>query len=269
MNDLLMVVVCYKKNVEDITYLKRMEGVEILIHDNSPEPQVVDPQWHYIHDPHNPGVSKAYNRGIDLARKLNLKGILLLDHDTVFSPEILKSYREALSTYGEDYLYAPMVAGNGKVYSPFVEGKIRNSATPVADFVYSAVYSLEGKSLINSGLLLPLKVVDAIGGFYDTIKLDFSDIAFISKYKAYKKECILVKETLLHGLSGDEGMDKERELGRFRYYCNGAREFGKAGGPKGKLSVFVLFRMLRLMVKYKTLRPLPLALQYYGGEKTL
>ena len=39
---------------------------------------------HYISDPTNPGVSKAYNVGFELARQLNKKWLLLLDQDTVF-----------------------------------------------------------------------------------------------------------------------------------------------------------------------------------------
>lgn len=269
MNDVLIILVCYKVDLASLNLLKALHGADILVYDNSLKKQEAGGEYLYVHDPSNPGVSKAYNYGIDLARKMNKKFVLLLDHDTKFDMENLAEYMRLSAKYGEDYLYAPIIRGNGKIYSPFVEKRVRNLVQTEETFKYEEKYSLENKSLINSGLMVPLKVIDRIGGFNGKIKLDFSDIYFISKYKRVMKEVILVRINMGHGLSGDEGYDRQKELNRFRYYCNGAREFKKSSGFKLKLNLFVFFRTLRLVMKYKGPSPIGIALKYYTGEETI
>ncbi|MGB4588351.1 MAG: glycosyltransferase [Clostridiaceae bacterium] len=269
MSDILIILVCYNVDLKNLDLIKNLQGQDILIYDNSKNKQEVKKKVYYYHNPNNPGVSKAYNYGIRLARKLKKKYVLLLDHDTKFNMENMSEYLKMSEKYGEDYIYAPIIGGNGKIYSPFVETKIRNLAQDPATFKYEEEYKLDNKSLINSGLMIPLKIIEMIGGFNEKIKLDFSDIYFISKYKEFRNEVILVNLKMNHGLSGDEGLDKHKELNRFRYYCNGAREFKKSSELTLKLNLFVLFRMIRLMLKYRSITPIGIVTQYYLGETTI
>lgn len=269
MNEVLIVLVCYNVDLNNLTLLKNLKGQDILVYDNSKQKQEIKEKIYYYHNPSNPGVSKAYNYGIRLAKKLNKKYVLLLDHDTKFTLDSLNEYMKMASKYGEDYIYAPIIGGNGKIYSPFVETKIRNLTQAPDTFKYEEEYKLDNKSLINSGLMIPLKIIEMIGGFNEKIKLDFSDIYFISKYKEFRNEVILIDIKMEHGLSGDEGLNKSKELNRFRYYCNGAREFKKTSEITLKLNLFVLFRMLRLMMKYKSITPIGIVTRYYLGEATI
>lgn len=269
MNDILIILVCYNVELKNLDLLKNLQGQDILVYDNSKDKHVNNQKNYYQHDPTNPGVSKAYNYGIKLARKLNKKFVLLLDHDTQFNLDNLKEYQRMTEKYGEDYIYAPIISGNGKIYSPFIETSIRNLTQDPDTFSYEEEYKLDNRSLINSGLMIPLKIIEMIGGFNEKIKLDFSDIYFISKYKEFRNEVILVNLVMNHGLSGDEGLDKTKELNRFRYYCNGAREFKKSSGLKFKLNLFVLFRMIRLMLKYRSFTPIGIVTEYYLGETTI
>lgn len=267
---ILIVVVCFKVNIDDIQYLKHLKNVDILIYDNSPSPQKVNSNYRYIHDSSNPGVSRAYNVGHQIAQQIGSEFLLLLDHDTVFSNEILDEYRLLASKYKEKYVYAPIVVGSDKIYSPYLEKGIRNIPNAIDSFRYKELYSLNNQSLINSGLMIPVKIFSDIGGFNEKIKLDFSDIYFMDKYRERHNDIVLVNKKLEHSLSGDEGHFKERELNRFKYYCNGARHYKEAIiSKRSKANRFILFRMLRLIVKYRSIRPLNIVYEYYLGDKSV
>lgn len=265
---ILVVIVCYNVNIQKLEYLEHLKDVDIFIYDNSKTAQKVNSKYYYIHDPSNPGVSRAYNEGYKKAKEIDADFMLILDHDTKFNNEILDQYKEAAEKYGEEYIYAPIIYGNDKIYSPFKEKGIRNLPMNIDDFEYKEIYTLKNQSLINSGLMIPLKVYDIIGGFSEKIKLDFSDIYFLSRYKEYREEIVLVDQKLKHSLSGDEGHHKERELSRYRYYCNGAKAYAhEIPSIKFKAHRFVFFRMLRLVVKYRSLKPVKIACDYYLGDK--
>lgn len=269
MDKILIIIVIYKMAVEEIALLKNIEGIDILIYDNSPEPQKVNSKYKYHHNPLNEGVSAGYNFGIELARKSNKEYILLLDQDTSFSMEHLNEYLKSIEKNGTKYIYAPIVVGHDKIYSPFLEKKNRNRCQTQEDFVYNESYDLREKSLINSGLMIPLNIIDKIGGYNEKIKLDFSDIYFMEKYKAYSENIILINTMLSHSISGDEGKDKQKELHRFQYYCNSIRELVKESLQARRFKRMLFFRMLRLIVKYRTLKPVFLVRKYYWGNKTI
>ena len=51
----------------------------LILCDNSPQPQPVPPSAAYIHNPHNPGVSAAYNQAARLALQKDCTHMLLAD----------------------------------------------------------------------------------------------------------------------------------------------------------------------------------------------
>lgn len=269
MTEILLIVVIYNKKIEKMQYLSTMQDIDVLIYDNSVECQEVSSNYHYIHDPSNPGVSRAYNEGIKLAKKLNKKYVILLDQDTKFNLEDLKKYSKAKEKYGDSYLYAPIIIGKNKIYSPFIEKKNNNSCQTMEEFNYIEIYNLRNKSLINSGLMIPIELLKKIGHYNDKIKLDFSDIYFVDKYKGVNNEIVLIDLYVEHSISGDEGKDKNRELHRFKYYCNGAREVEKSISDRPRIHRMIFFRTLRLMVKYKSFVPIFIAKEYYYGGKTI
>lgn len=264
--EILIVVVIYNKSIEEINFLEEIKDIDILIYDNSLNPQKVPEEFHYYHDKLNSGVSVAYNYGIKLAKTLNKDFIIVLDHDTDFSYEILDKYKTVANRFGEDYIYAPIIKGGEKIYSPAIEGKNKNFTQDTNTFKYQQVYNIRGKSLINSGLMIPLAVTENIGVFNEQIKLDFSDTYFIEKYKTIYHSVILIDIFLEHKLSGDEGNNKDKELSRFKYYCNGAKEFKKVTSDISRVRRLVFFRMIRLIIKYKTLTPFGICIKYYVGD---
>lgn len=267
---ILLIIVLYKKSINELFYLNNIkQELDVLIYDNSPERQEAPSDIYYYHNPLNVGVSAAYNYGIDLAEKIGKKYVVLLDQDTVFDTEKLSYYKKAALKYGEDYIYAPICKNGDKIYSPFIEDRIGNHCQSKSDFVYKSVYDLKGKSLINSGLMIPLKIIKEVGKFNENIKLDFSDIYFIELYKRKHQFIILLDVYLEHRLSGDEGKNKNKELNRFKYYCNGAREYLKSTENPSRIKKMVLFRMIRLIAKYKSITPIGILIDYYLGDKTV
>ncbi|WP_320657421.1 hypothetical protein, partial [Aeromonas jandaei] len=77
----------------------------------------------------------------------------------------------------------------------------------------------------------------------------------------------LLPINIIHSLSGDEGYDKERELHRFKFYCVGAREL--ATSLQRNTLYTVIRRMVRLMVKYRTLNPIATLAKYYFSDGIL
>lgn len=264
--NILVIVVIYNKSIEEIKYLSSIKGADILIYDNSVRPQIPPTNIYYFHNKNNGGVSIAYNYGIKLANKLQKDFLILLDQDTSFDEKILETYSRYANKFGRGYIYAPIVKNGERIYSPFIEGKYKNHPQNMSTFNYKRVYSIDGKSLINSGMMVSLEIINDIGDFNEKIKLDFSDIYFIEKYKKKNREIILIDAYLEHKLSGDEGKNKQKELMRYRYYCNGAKEFKISNNNVPRVNRLVFFRMIRLITKYRTLAPISIYRKYFLGD---
>jgi GT2 family glycosyltransferase len=270
--DLLIVIVAYRKDFTKSVLLNDInlndDSIDVLIYDNSPEVQDIS-RWGfvtYVHDPKNSGVSKAYNLAFDTARELNKKVVLILDQDTNFKLNYLKDYLSCYTRFGDSFIYAPKICDTQKlkIYSPAKLQKFVGKAIPYESFSADDIFDLTGNSVINSGLMIPVSIFEKINGFNENIKLDFSDIYFIEKYKEINPSVILVPIEMEHSLSGDEQPDKNKELHRFKYYCNGAKELARS--LHVSTTYTCLRRMLRLMVKYYTIQPLVTYVKYYLGE---
>lgn len=271
MENVLIVIVLYKKKIEELKNLKNLNDISILFYDNSPysyQPKLKKQQI-YINDEKNPGVSKAYNEAIKIAKKLNKRYLLLLDQDTEFTRENLYNYLELEKKYKSNYIYTSMIGNEKLLYSPAVEKIFMNEAISRKEFIYSELIEIKNKAIINTGLMVPIEIIDRIGAFNEKIRLDFSDTYFIEKYKKNNSKLVLVNNFLNHSLSGDEGKDKEKELRRFVYYCIGGKEIRKSIENKIRITILVYFRMIKLILKYKSLRPIFNLLKYYIGDKKI
>jgi len=276
MSDLMIIIVIYNKKIDDIHFLKKYSNiddeVEMFIYDNSFHKQETQLQLpkiniHYFHDASNPGVSKGYNVGFEKAKELNKKCVLLLDQDSDISYSALQQYMSLYTKYGDRYIYAPIMYGGNKIYSPAYTNNFVGKVQNFSEFKYEEQYSLKGKSIINSGMTVPLKLIDDIGSFNEKIKLDFSDFYFIEKYKMINSSIILLNLKVLHDLSGDGSHNSKAEFLRYKYYCNGLKEFNISFN---KFKIFPAFRrMVRLIIKYHKLEPIQIFKSYFLGNKTI
>jgi hypothetical protein len=267
---LLVVLVVYEKSLSNICFLKSLYDInlnaEVFVYDNSLLPQkkaFPGLNIKYVHDSSNPGVSTAYNKAFQYANKNNKSAVLLLDQDTSFDPNYLPYYLNMYNKYGDNYIYAPIItdALACKVYSPSYMKSFVGKVSSIQDVNYSEIYSLSNKSVINSGLLIPLNIYKKIGGYNNKIKLDFSDIYFIEKYKKINDKIILLDCYIKHSLSGDEGLNITAEMKRFPYYCNGAIELTKS---LKRSTIWTVFRRTTsLVLKYRTIAPILVFFRFY------
>lgn len=272
---LLIIFVLYKKKLSEIPFFMDADCIEhdidVYVHDNSPAAQSVPygKNVNYFHCGENKGVSHAYNRGFEIAFTKNKDCVLLLDQDTTFKVKDLIEYKSAYRKYSNAFIYAPCICDfkQRKQYSPALMKNFVGYVRSFRKISSAQPYNLDGYSAINSGLMIPMSIVKKIGGYNENIKLDFSDVYFIEKYKEVNNHLILLPVVLVHSLSGDEGYDKARELHRFKFYCVGARELADSLNQRTLFTV--IRRAARLIIKYHSLNPITTLAKYYFSDGIL
>lgn len=272
----LVSIVIHNKSIKELFLLDSFveaKRFDIFIYDNSKFPQEVPTfeniNIYYEHDKSNSGVSRAYNQAYKKAKQLNKELLLVLDQDSSFEFGFIEQYLKMYGAYKNDYIYAPIVCDDKKtkIYSPAFMSNFVGKTQSYENFIYEKTYSLVGKSAINSGLMIPTELFEKIGGYNEKLKLDFSDIYFIEKYKELNPKIALVNVYLKHSISGDEGKDFAREYNRFKYYCSASKEIGDS------LNIIVLWsplrRLIRLTLKYKSIKFIKIFYDYYVKGKEI
>jgi rhamnosyltransferase len=265
LDDILAVLVVYRREVvasETFVSLSRslekLDGcLELFIYDNSPLPMVKAgaefPRWrtHYRHDPTNPGVSRAYNEGFKLARRLGKRWLLLLDQDTLFPEDALSRYCLGMTEQPDVALFAPLLMASGRICSPcrYLAGTgfhLQAVATGVQPF--------EGKAVLNSGMLVSTAAFARSGGFNERIRLDFADFAFNNRLRQQYDTFSVLPLECGHGFSGADKRDMEGALQRFSLYCEGARNSIGTLSSAVSYAAIVLVRCIRLTFRFRSMR---------------
>ena len=200
--------------------------IDLLIYDNSPEPHdfPASPfiKMRYRHNSNNPGVSTAYNEGCALARGEMKKWLLLLDQDTAFAAGWLETYFQNTVEQPQSLINVPILLSDSIIISPFrywlTKGVPSRRIEP-------GIHSLHGYFSINSGLLIDREVFESVGGYDESIPLDFSDFAFMSKLKRDKYYLNVINLHGHHRLSSLSKQDENTARQRFKQYCLGSKQF--------------------------------------------
>jgi len=234
--DILFVIVLYKNKLEQsatfLSLLNSLNGfefnIDLLVYDNGPdtagpcfknEPGV---NITYIADTANSGVSKAYNKGAEIAVKMNKKWILLLDQDTTFPVQALQVYLSAINKYPGEKLFAPiMIVSQGTIISPCYFKFMRGFSVKHID---AGLNSLNKFSVINCGMCIDVDAFNKNEGYDERIKLDFSDHDFIRRFrKVIGDRFIIIDLKVHHELSSAIKNDLNSDKVRFDYYLEGAK----------------------------------------------
>lgn len=263
--DLLVVIVLYQTELEhsasfvSLTKANRSQNpVDVIVYDNTPNVNreatsflKAGFQIQYIHDPTNPGVSKAYNTAIDIAGEKEKKWILFLDQDTRISGNMLDLFLNAINTQPQFKVFATtLYDAEGLLISPslyaFKRG-FRLKRTP------ENRCSLRRIRPINSLLLLSLEVFEKVGRYNENIKLDFSDHEFMGRVQKVYKEMYVIKEENYHSLSSSDDTNLSAIETRFKFFCNGARAAGRQS-TWDSIQYFMvcLLRAIRLAVRHRS-----------------
>jgi GT2 family glycosyltransferase len=149
-----------------------------LLWDNSPRPLAVGSipfLFEHRHSPRNEGVSGAYNAAASLAEAADAAWLLLLDQDTSVTPEFLQAMAaHARRLAAQDNVAAAvpfLVAGD----FPLSPRRVRFGRYSPVDSDFSGV-SQDEIFAANSGTLLRVAALRAVGGYSSDFWLDFSDI---------------------------------------------------------------------------------------------
>ncbi len=235
-DSLLVVMVVYKmKLAESPTYqsLTRTlatshKSLSLFVYDNSPHPQsmplVANWEITYHHNLTNPGVSKAYNEGFNVAKAQGKKWLLLADQDTAFPENIFDLYKRCVQEFGVP-IVVPLLTDHKGVVSPlkFYSGGGQRQKKLLG----SIRLSLKEYLFHNSGLLVSTEVFEKANGYDEHLPLDFSDFSFVHRLRKENLFFALSKITCAHHLATTSSATLQERLARFESYLKAGSYFNK------------------------------------------
>jgi GT2 family glycosyltransferase len=177
--------------------------LELMVADNSPEPQTMptDLAVRYVQDGTNPGLAKRYNLALRAAMEAGCTWLLLLDQDTSLTREYLAELVELsarLAAQQEIVAIVPKLVVQGGLASPHLPCY----RTPAFVLDLSSQGEQPGEiRAYNSGALLRVKAVEAIGGFPEAYWLDFLDHATFARLQAQGGRIYLMAAQLEHEMA--------------------------------------------------------------------
>jgi GT2 family glycosyltransferase len=235
-DEILIVLTIHEMVLEDSpaykALSKALEGVHkngnLFIYDNSQQQQPVPATnlWtiYYFHDTSNPGVGHAYNQAFILAKKLQLKWMLLADQDTCFPSAILERYQQSVKSYPECSLFVPILRDRKGIVSPFKTGITSGKRLRK---IVSGKKTLEELQAINSGLLIDVNMFEMAGGYNEQLQLDFSDFDFFRRLKKITDHLVVINAYCDHEHSSSEEISLSKAMSRFKIYLNASAIMGK------------------------------------------
>jgi GT2 family glycosyltransferase len=264
LDELMVVLVIYKMKIDESpAFLSLTEALKssyratsIFIYDNSPNAHqsTLPENWRitYRTNPSNPGVSKAYNQGFELAKTQNKKWLLLVDQDTIFPADAFEKYRLAIEESGCSIII-PLLLDEKGIVSPlkFYLGGGRR----LTDVSPDQVLSLRDYFFHNSGLLLAVDAFERAGKYDENIPLDFSDFAFIYRLRKRNSNFVAANIVCKHRLATTSNASiNERQL-RFQSYLEAGRYFKKYYRPLDwMLTLRLLLRAFKLAFQYRNFK---------------
>jgi GT2 family glycosyltransferase len=199
---LFVVIVLYKSSASDSVSFRTVQEaikrvpqnklrVRILLYDNTPDatppgtlPEGVD----YEQSAKNNGLSKAYNRALEIAESENFQWLLTLDQDTQLPADFLAKLCEIISLHEsspEIAAVAPLIVEREKQLSP--EYFLFDAIPRYVPRGFTGV-SPRKTFAFNSASTLRVSALREIGGYNPLFWLDYSDAYIYSRLNASGKK---------------------------------------------------------------------------------
>ncbi|WP_312822089.1 glycosyltransferase [Epilithonimonas sp.] len=204
-------------------------------------------QVDYKHNPKNPGIAVAYNTIARHAREQHFSHIVFLDQDTELPSNFFSEY---LKTIDLDLdIAAPLIYENRKLLSPSI---YKNYRTSFYDKIDNDKIKLKGNSCINSGLLVKTDFFFKIGGYNETLRLDFCDHEFIKRAADNTQFLNIIPVKLEQNFSTNTN-PLDKALFRYDLFSKDVKAFKKINKNDIKIALFVdLPHIIRLTLQYKS-----------------
>jgi GT2 family glycosyltransferase len=220
---ILAVVVLYKCSPSESQSLSSLVQIlnanpdlaghfSIIIYDNSPDRHssevAVNVPVTYRHDSTNPGLATAYNFSLALAEDRQSEWLLLLDQDTSptlsFISELITCANKLRTEQSVASIVPKLLIGE-KIYSPAahfidqIRRQYRRSNHAVGNDIVGV--RQERLSAYNSGAMLRVSALRAIGGFPEDFWLDFLDHATFHALSVYGYSMYVMQSEIRHDAS--------------------------------------------------------------------
>lgn len=179
-----IVLVIYRKSLADSESFHSLmanrallveHDIELILHDNSPEPQPLPPAeeglaLRYHHDAGNPGLAAAYNLALRSACERGSEWLLLLDQDTQLNAAYFRELLQVTPDLESSCVcLVPRVSDGQRQVSPMDCSKVRAQAYDRSGSTSGAV------TAINSGACWRVSWLAEAGGFNPDFPLDYLD----------------------------------------------------------------------------------------------
>ncbi len=185
------------------------EHFSLLVFDNTPgQPAALpsDFKGQYLHQPSNPGLAASYNVALARANSSGQAWLMLLDQDTVVTPSYLQEAMSVTQTFAEDATLAaavPKLMENGIVQSP--HRALTTLRPPLLSPDFHG-FPAEKLHIYNSGALIRVSSMQAIGGFPLDFWLDYLDHATFHLLQQDGRRILVMRPALEHQLSANEAV---------------------------------------------------------------
>lgn len=195
----------------------------------------------------NAGLSKAYNCAISFlsSQDVSPDWVVLLDQDT----EELTSYFKSLDALDEGLsrIFVPFVHSASGFLSPryFSQDLLHQTLTPEIPS--------SPQCAINSGMAIHFSLLKDVGGYDESLFLDYVDYDFLLRAQQFLPSGRLgqLDATLRQAFSGDSVQKSDRV--RFSIFCKDLKIFCKKHGiPRRKLWNLLLRRACHLSLSHRS-----------------
>jgi GT2 family glycosyltransferase len=236
------------------------DTLDLLLVDNSPDPQDIPAgmfpdsvKLTYLHDCTNPGLASRYNYALKEASRRGATWLMLLDHDTTLTPqycEQVKTLSASLAANQKIVALVPKLVSNRQMRSPH-KPRYRHAGY---HFDIRSTGMVDGLiRAFNSGAVVRVSAVEAIGGFPEEYWLDYLDHATLHRLQARGGRLWVMDAFLDHDMS-------VHRPGKHQDPANAARHTNQLAAERrfyhehGDLSERIIHRLHLLVSVYRSVK---------------
>lgn len=219
MHSITAIVVLYQRAADQspalqslLRFLRSNTSIRILVYDNSPQSQTkpiaMPPNVTYYAASQNGGLAPAYNLALTQASEQGDEWLLLVDQDTELTDAYLQellALAESLFSNQSVSAVVPKLAWKGKVHSPeeHLFDQLRSQFQHRDHGVSLSASGIQAPRLVayNSGALMRVSALLAIGGFPSEFWLDYLDHAVFHMLAARGWYIYIMQSVLAHPLA--------------------------------------------------------------------
>ena len=165
----------------------------------------------------NEGLGRAQNQGLQKAKEIGVDYILLLDQDSVLSENTVRCLLQELLRYEER-------EGHVGAIGPIIASAFDNRDAPGVVHLGLTIGTAQIKGTmpvtynIASGSLIPLTVIDKVGGLEEKLFIDGLDVEWCLRARSYGYRILITDAARLYHRLGEGKKDRVLNHSTFREY---------------------------------------------------